>query len=79
MSDMVDDLHAAEDLIGQLQNELRRALLGEVQDKERPALMTLSSEPYCRPGCGFLDSGACESEDPGCCGCPCHHEIAEVA
>lgn len=68
-ADSVDDLHAAEDYIGELAREhsIPDALTG-----------------YCRPTCGAEgdpDPEACESApDVGeVCGCPCHHTTEAVA
>lgn len=71
--DTVDDLHAAEDAVGAFHQALVEILAGL-----DPHTFAHLVEPYCRPSCGFLDGGECESEDPDTCGCPCGHEPEEA-
>lgn len=77
--DLVDDLHCAEDTMGELAAALRQFVelddVGDFTDlveATRPLLEQHDS--YCRPSCGWVDEGTCNSDDPDCCGCPCGHE-----
>lgn len=81
-TDIVDDLHAAEDQAGagrrlaehvSLVLEDRHALFTHDQIDEVRSLLAALSEPFCRPSCGFLDGRECESGGPDNCGCPCGH------
>lgn len=79
MSDAIDDLHCAEDTMGELAAALRRFVelddVGDFTDlveATRPLLEQYDS--YCRPSCCWLeDDEHCHSDDPDCCGCPCGH------
>lgn len=70
--DIVDDLHYAEDRIGQLEAAIRRHI--GPADRHTPALYSelraLIDEDYCRPSC---EAGKeyDDEHDPDC-GCPCH-------
>lgn len=57
--DTIDDLHAAEDFIGQLQTELA---------KWRPVVADIPE--WCRPSCEDHDLD--DPEEIRDCGCPCH-------
>lgn len=88
MSDSVDDLHAAEDYAGGAANvidELLRNMIAADVTLEFPqslrdqAFSTLSEwRSWCRPTCGYVDEGECQSGEDSC-GCPCNHEPKEDA
>lgn len=86
-TDMVDDIHCAEDRIGLLEHVLR-VLLDEplmpkldkvpfsddeksYENAVRAARLALDFEEYCRPSCAWRWEGECQDGD--CCGCPCGH------
>lgn len=80
MSDVVDDLHAAEEMAGQLADTLRRVLDHPVEAGAYAAVMAegrqlvASWTGYCRPGCGAHGGiDQCASGEPEYCGCPCGH------
>lgn len=74
--DQVDDLEAAEDLIGRLEEQLRDLATWSDRPLERPVLDAISSAiTYCRPSCDMhgtphLDPADGTVDDD--CGCPCH-------
>ena len=84
---MVDDLHAAEDLIGALKEAgyavMREVPKGSPGSKHHAALLDLwshlnTAKNYCRPTCRYLDAlpdiEACdEACDDETCGCLCGH------
>lgn len=84
MGDTIDDLHCAEDAIGELAGALRRLLdvatgllSTDVDDEYEEAALNAARvlvdvDNYCRPSCCFLDEGECLDGDD--CGCPCGHE-----
>lgn len=79
-TDVVDDLHAAEEAAGELAAALGLLLHPSSQgfDATRAAISALESwADYCRPGCQFLEHGECASGEPDLCGCPCGHADAE--
>lgn len=81
-TDTVDDLHAAEDMIGRLSAALERALmLPRVDQDDADAYQAVAeaaaaARDYCRPSCGFNDDGDCASGE-ATCGCPCEHGAEE--
>jgi hypothetical protein len=87
--DIVDDLQAAEDTIGELLATLER-LADNNTDPDALAearRVSRSAESYCRPTCGWAfaaeedrDDLPCEMYDDGtpACGCPCNHEDKET-
>lgn len=86
-ADTIDDLRAAEEQARALGSALRRALAAvdtddDVGDEYGGALdaaceAVAAWDSYCRPTCGYRDTGACADDDPDSCGCPCGHEEAE--
>jgi hypothetical protein len=87
VTDQVDDIEAAEDLLGSAHHALEALLevIEEVQSGNASiyetgtdsVVLTARSvveqiDTYCRPTCGFLEQGACD-DDPDFCGCPCGH------
>jgi hypothetical protein len=88
-TDLVDDLHYAEDTIGDLAAVLERVRAfrlsnpwtglddgpAELRDAVDAAVATAAT--YCRPTCGANGPRErCEDEDPALCGCPCHEREA---
>lgn len=75
-ADTIDDLHDAEDRIGQLTSALGRLIAAyEVAAWLSPDVIAtvkaLATSTYCRPSCGADGPrAACEADDD--CGCPCH-------
>lgn len=79
-TDTVDDLHHAEDMIQQLMHALATARPHLVGDPLTTALHALdAAETYCRPSCGYLDTGECHDggDDIDTCGCLCQHDEAD--
>jgi len=76
--DIVDDLHAAEDLIGELRAALTTALTndrigqGPLRGPDRRTLVRLATEAYCRPTCGTNGEPHDDTDEQETCGCPCH-------
>lgn len=78
--DSVDDLEAAEDLIGELERALREVLYvstaQNVPAAKRQGLDVLrSSITYCRPTCDMHGGPHLDPADGTIdieCGCPCH-------
>jgi hypothetical protein len=63
-ADVVDDLHAAEDMAGRLAEALRFVLADVDFDGQVDARVALASwDEYCRPGCGWRDQGVCDDAD----------------
>lgn len=80
--DVVDDLHAAEDMAGLLCSALEQLMAaegGEPNENAEPVWVNARAaveawRSYCRPGCGADGVHEdCEDSDPECCGCPCIH------
>jgi hypothetical protein len=78
--DSIDDLEAAEDLIGTLEQALREALKSTPDRLGEGGLAAMRAAiTYCRPTCGAEgvahddpDSPTYQCERAGECGCPCH-------
>lgn len=79
--DTVDDLHAAEDRIGVLEEHIRKIAQGwEIStvlllrapcgDAVNSAVAVIDGEPYCRPSCHSWEAEGCDRDE---CGCPCHN------
>lgn len=69
-ADTIDDLHAAEDRIGEL-----RATIDAYCSTETPGprnMLRAAAMSWCRPSCGYMIDGDClAGEDT--CGCTCDH------
>lgn len=87
-ADIVDDLDAAEDALGDMVATARYVLeqwdgdpgvRGIASPRFTDAVAQLRArvatyDQRCRPTCRADGEGrdACQDEDPECCGCPCH-------
>lgn len=89
--DVVDDIESGEDRAGEFAETLhdlvlawdhylatgaQRSYLNGVADVVEIARKQVDAwRAYCRPTCGFLDTGECA--DGETCGCPCEHEATD--
>jgi hypothetical protein len=77
MNDLVDDLHAAEDMASVLAAALRyvndnvRDDTPEMWSRVEVALAGWAE--YCRPSCGANGDPLSDECDDDTCGCPCGH------
>lgn len=74
-TDIVDDLHAAEEKIGYLQHVLQRVADGTNDDTWGDEI-DAALAPYCRPSCEDHDHDDPTDLDAEDCGCPGHREVA---
>lgn len=73
-ADIVDDLHAAEDVIGQVDMILLRGAFNTSHEQMYVELVNAATG-YCRPSCAWLELDADDraEHDTDECGCPCEH------
>ncbi len=79
-ADIVDDLHAAEDMSGLMAVHLSELLavdvFAPVMGEELTSTTNLCRalwDEYCRPSCGAQGDPDSEACDDAFCGCPCGH------
>lgn len=73
-TDVVDDLHAAEDMIGTLMTAID-AIVGAWESGDLAGAVNEAAGltgPWCRPSCGAEGDEGIDCGDDTC-GCPCGH------